>query len=55
MPPQAIRYEYRGATGMTVVGPVSGRRYRFEGYGSRLPIDPRDAPSLRTVPHLQRV
>lgn len=39
---------------MTVLGPVSGRRYRFEGYGSRLAVDPRDAPSLQAVPHLLR-
>jgi hypothetical protein len=54
-PAHAIRYEYVGATGMTVVGPITGRRYRFEGYGSRVPIDPRDAGSMRTVPHLRRV
>ena len=50
-----IRYEYVGATGMTVVGPATGRRYRFEGHGSRALIDPRDALSMATVPHVRRV
>ena len=54
-PLPAIRYEYVGATGMTVVGPITGQRYRFAGYGTRLDIDPRDAPSMVTVPHVRRV
>ena len=55
LPGQAIQYEYVGATGMTVVGPITGQRYRFAAYGSRLAIDPRDAPSMVTVPHVRRV
>ena len=52
--PHAIRFEYVGATGMTVLGPITGRRYRFDRYGSQVLVDPRDAPSLASVPHLRR-
>jgi hypothetical protein len=48
-------FEYVGATGMTVQGPVSGRRYRFEGPGSRLAVDPRDRPSMAAIPNLRQV
>ena len=55
LPQPAIRFEYAGATGLTVQGPVTGKRYRFESHGSRVSIDPRDAPSMAAVPHLRRV
>jgi hypothetical protein len=48
-------FEYTGPTVLTVVGPFTGRIYRFEGTGSRLPIDPRDVPSMIGVPRLRRV
>lgn len=51
----AIRFEYVGATGLTVVGPVTGKRYRFDKPGSRLLVDLQDAPSMASVPHLRRV
>jgi hypothetical protein len=54
-PQFAFRFEYVGATGLTVFGPVTGQRYRFDGYGSRLLIDSRDVASMATVPHLRRV
>jgi hypothetical protein len=50
-----IRFEYVGATGMTAMGPVTGKRYRFQDYGSRVAVDLRDAPSMAGVPHLRRV
>jgi hypothetical protein len=50
-----IRFEYVGATGMTAVGPVTGKRYRFQDHGSRVAVDLRDAPSMAGVPHLRRV
>jgi len=40
---------------MTVLGPVSGRRYRFVGHGARLAVDPRDRLSLAAVPGLREV
>lgn len=37
--------DYHGARGVTVIGPVTGRRYRFESGGSAL-VDSRDRPAL---------
>ena len=51
----AVLYQYTGSTGMTVAGPISGRKYRFGAPGSKLQIDPRDALSLAGLPHLRRV
>jgi hypothetical protein len=39
---------------MTVIGPVTGRRYRFDQPGAKVSIDPRDAPALSAVPHLRK-
>jgi hypothetical protein len=58
-PPQArqshVYFEYAGQTGLTVTGPVSGRRYRFDGPGARVPVEPVDKPAMERVPHLRRV
>jgi hypothetical protein len=48
-------FEYAGRTGMTVVGGVSGRRYRFDAPGARVAVDPMDRASLSAVPHLRAV
>jgi hypothetical protein len=53
--PRAVYFKYLGATGLTVIGPVSGRTYRFSGSGATAVVDPRDAPSVAAVPHLIRV
>jgi hypothetical protein len=54
-PVRAVHFKYLGATGLTVVGPVSGRSYQFFGAGATAAVDPRDAPSVAAVPHLVRV
>jgi hypothetical protein len=46
-------FEYIGKTGLTVLGPVSGRRYRFNHPGAIVEVDPRDSPSMTTVPCLR--
>ncbi|MFL6192972.1 MAG: hypothetical protein ACJ75H_02280 [Thermoanaerobaculia bacterium] len=51
----AIRFEYVGTTGLTVQGPVTGKRYRFDNPGAQSLIDPRDAPSMASVPQLRRI
>jgi hypothetical protein len=48
-----VLFEYVGRTGMTVIGGVSGRRYRFDGPGARVAVDPVDRASLAAVPHLR--
>jgi hypothetical protein len=51
----SVFFEYVGKTGMTVTGPVSGRRYRFDHPGSRVAVEPADKPSLAALPQLRRV
>ncbi len=46
-------FEYVGPTALTVFGPASGRRYRFERPGATLAADPRDHGALRLVPQLR--
>ena len=48
-------FEYTGTTGLSVTGPVSGKRYRFERTGARLAVDPVDKPALERVPNLRRM
>ena len=48
-------FEYSGLTALTVLGPVTGRRYRFERPGAVLEVDLRDRPSLLQVPRLRQV
>jgi len=48
-------YEYTGATGMTVTGPVSRTTYRFDGPGATRQIDPRDLASMAGLPDLRRL
>jgi hypothetical protein len=45
-------FKYVGNKKMTVIGPISGRAYQFNGFGSTSAVDPRDAPSVAAVPHL---
>lgn len=51
----SVAFEYTGQATLNVVGPVSGRRYRFEGPGDRIVVDPRDRPGLARVPRLREV
>jgi hypothetical protein len=48
-------FEYTGATALTVVGPVTGARYRFSRPGSRAHVDPRDSAALARVPVLRPI
>ena len=52
---QTVRFQYTGATGLTVLGPITGVRYRFTVHGAVVSVDARDAPSLAAVPNLSRV
>ena len=51
----AISFEYTGQTGLTVIGPASGRRYRFDAPGAQVAVDPRDRPGLARVEALRQV
>ena len=52
--PSSAVFQYNGPSGMVVIGPVSGRAYRFGGPGARVAVDPRDRASLASVPNLRR-
>lgn len=51
--PSRLLFEYVGVTALTVFGPASGRRYRFERPGAALAVDPRDHAALQAVPQLR--
>lgn len=48
-------FEYLGASALTVTGPATGTRYRFDRPASRVVVDARDAPALRQVPRLRPI
>ena len=48
-------FQYLGRTALTVIGPITGARYRFEKPGSQLHVDPRDRPGLLRLPVLKPV
>lgn len=61
IPPQAtekkiaVCFEYIGRTGLTVMGTISGKRYRFDRTGSLICVDPKDRPSLSAIPQLREI
>ena len=56
LPPGArVSFEYAGHTGMTVVGPISGVRYRFDQPGARVEVDSRDRVLLASIRQLKQV
>jgi len=50
-----VYFQYIGAKGLTVIGPMSRRRYRFESTGVVLAIDPMDKRALASVSVLRQV
>ena len=50
-----VYFEYVGPTGLTVQGPRTGKRYRFDGHGARVAVDIRDKGALAGVPRLRQV
>jgi hypothetical protein len=48
-------FEYIGATALKVMGPVTGREYRFDRPGARVEVDANDQASLARVPNLRRI
>jgi hypothetical protein len=51
----AVVFENVGTTGVTVIGPSSGRRYHFIRPGARLAVRAKDAPALAILPNLSRI
>ena len=54
-PVPVVCFEYVGNSALTVLGPVTGRRYRFDRPGDRVLVDLRDTPSVAAVPHLREI
>ena len=54
VPTRPPEFEYTGATALTVVSPITGRRYRFPQPGARMTVDTRDRSWIAFVPHLKR-
>lgn len=51
----ASSFVYGGNTGLTVVSPITSKRYRFDRPGSRLEVDPRDRSWMTFIPNLKLV
>ena len=52
---RTVAFEYVGETGLSVLGPVTRRHYRFGNAGARVAVDLRDVPYLSGVPTLRRL
>ncbi len=50
----AARFEYVGRTALTVVSPLTGKKYRFPQPGVQVEVDPRDQSWIAFVPNLKR-
>ena len=49
------KFVYAGNTGLTVVSPITGRRYRFDRPGAQVDVDARDRSWISFVPKLRAV
>ena len=52
---QIIGFEYLGRTSLTVMGPYTWQRYRFDQNGAVVAVDARDAEAMLAVPNLRPV
>ncbi len=48
-------FQYLGETELIVIGPKTGKRYRFDRPGSVVAVNPRDMSSMAAVSILRRV
>jgi hypothetical protein len=48
------QFEYTGKTALTVVSPLTRRKYHFPQPQARVSVDPRDRSWIAFVPHLKR-
>jgi hypothetical protein len=54
-PPSAAIFRYEGQESLTVIGPVTGRKYWFERNGAELAVDLRDRIAVTRVPNVRQV
>jgi hypothetical protein len=50
----AVWFIYTGPAAITVIGGATGRHYRFAQTGARVPVDSRDALTVRRIATLRR-
>ena len=48
-------FQYTGSSGLTVIGPMTAKRYRFDSPGAIVPVELRDRPSPAALPQLRQV
>ena len=53
--PDRVSFEYAGQTGLSVTGPISGIRYRFDHPGAVVEVDARDRVLLASLRQLRQV
>jgi hypothetical protein len=51
----SVYFQYLGKTGLTVIGPRTGNRYRFDKPGVIVEVDLMDRLALAIVPNLRQV
>ena len=54
-PPSVAVFRYEGEGSLTVIGPVTGRKYWFERNGAELAVDLRDRIAVTRVPNVRQV
>jgi hypothetical protein len=50
-----VEFEYVGRTALTVIGAVTGMRYRFAYPGQRVNVDAKDQAGMGEVPVLMQI
>jgi len=54
-PAGTVTFQYTGKTRLTVIGPITRKRYDFDRTGARVTVDRLDSNSIATVATLKRV
>jgi hypothetical protein len=54
-PQTPVRFANLGNAELTVIGPISGRRYHFASGGSPVAVDVRDQPMMAKLRQLRQV
>ena len=50
-----VSFEYTGATALSVMGSISGKRYRFAHPGNIIMVDHRDVQGMRMIPKVREI
>ena len=50
-----LNFQYTGKTALTIIGSITGRRYRFNYSGDIQMVDQADAGSMMSVPILKKI